>query len=248
MNIFLSGKVDDKHGQWRDHLLGTDDHYNQERHQVEHLPRWAIYTTALDSRKQWKDNIGILPWPVKSEIVLDTHDYTGPFRQVVTDYDEPKNLGYFHGSTGSGSHGQMERLDQRAVVSRCLMGIDQSDMVFAYINSEDCYGTLVEIGYAHARGKPITLATASDMEFMPPWDCWFADTFAAASVGRQDNETESAFLRRAMLEGISAAMGRPRMPSPVSIAVSALTNIEKWTADPRVRAEAEKTLTVLRRM
>jgi hypothetical protein len=143
MNIFLSGKVDDEHGRWRDHLLGTDYHYNRERGCVEDLPRWAIYTTALDSRKQWKDNIGIAPWPTKPNIVLDTHDYTGPFRQVVTDYDETKNLGYFHGCTAGGCHGQMEPQDQRAVVSRCLMAIEQSDLVFAYLNSPDCYGTLV---------------------------------------------------------------------------------------------------------
>ena len=42
-------------------------------------------------------------------------------------------------------------------VKRCLSGIDNCDFVVCYISSPDCYGTLVELGYASARNKPILL-------------------------------------------------------------------------------------------
>lgn len=39
----------------------------------------------------------------------------------------------------------------------CCHQIDKSDMVFAYIDGLDCYGTLAEIGYAYGKGKFICI-------------------------------------------------------------------------------------------
>lgn len=44
----------------------------------------------------------------------------------------------------------------------CLSYIRSSDIVFAYIDSMDCYGTISEIGYAKAIGKPIYIALDSN--------------------------------------------------------------------------------------
>lgn len=41
------------------------------------------------------------------------------------------------------------------VLSICKSQIDRAEILFAYIDCEDCYGTLAEIGYAHAKGKEI---------------------------------------------------------------------------------------------
>lgn len=48
-------------------------------------------------------------------------------------------------------------LSPQDVVKRCFRQIDNCDAVYAYIDSSDCYGTLVELGYANAKGKPIYL-------------------------------------------------------------------------------------------
>lgn len=44
---------------------------------------------------------------------------------------------------------------ENEVVEICINQIKSSDVVFAYINDDTCYGTLSEIGYAKALGKHI---------------------------------------------------------------------------------------------
>ena len=51
--------------------------------------------------------------------------------------------------------------------------IRKADLVFAWIDSLDCYGTIVEIGYAHGRQKKIVIAGP---EFYK--DLWFVYQFA----------------------------------------------------------------------
>lgn len=46
---------------------------------------------------------------------------------------------------------------QDEVADICKNQIRRADMVFAYINSSDCFGTLFEIGYAAGIGKPVTV-------------------------------------------------------------------------------------------
>lgn len=58
------------------------------------------------------------------------------------------------------------------VLNICKSQIDRAEIVFAYINSNDCYGTLAEIGYAHAKGKDIVIAF-SDKKLKT--EMWFVD-------------------------------------------------------------------------
>lgn len=43
------------------------------------------------------------------------------------------------------------------VLEICKRQIDRAEVLFAYIYCDDCYGTLAEIGYAHAKGKDIVI-------------------------------------------------------------------------------------------
>lgn len=45
-----------------------------------------------------------------------------------------------------------------AIVRNSLDAVSNSDAVFAYISSLDCFGTIAEIGFARAKGKPIFTA------------------------------------------------------------------------------------------
>lgn len=45
--------------------------------------------------------------------------------------------------------------DRSEVFDICKSQIDKAEIVFAYINCRDCYGTIAEIGYAYAAGKDI---------------------------------------------------------------------------------------------
>ena len=63
-------------------------------------------------------------------------------------------------------------LDRSEVVTLCKKQINEAEIVFAYIDCADCFGTLAEIGYAHAKGKTIIILFASD-ELKK--DMWFID-------------------------------------------------------------------------
>ena len=58
------------------------------------------------------------------------------------------------------------------VFSICKKQIDRAEIVFAYIDCRDCYGTLGEIGYAHAVGKDIIIVF-SDEDIRK--EMWFID-------------------------------------------------------------------------
>jgi len=61
---------------------------------------------------------------------------------------------------------------------RALYQIRECDAVFAWIDSEDAYGTFVEIGFAHALGKPIAVGFSHDVSHE---DMWFSSACAKKS-------------------------------------------------------------------
>lgn len=88
------------------------------------------------------------------------------------------------GGHGSG-HGTIESRHgvetPRLVVADCQNRIRKCDVVFAWLDSEDCYGTLVEIGYAKALGKPILIGIDSKSPIRQGdehIETWYAQTCA----------------------------------------------------------------------
>jgi nucleoside 2-deoxyribosyltransferase len=61
---------------------------------------------------------------------------------------------------------------------RAQSNIKSSQVVFAWIDSEDAYGTFAEIGYAAAIGKTIVIGYSKNM---PVKDMWFLSEFAEKS-------------------------------------------------------------------
>lgn len=61
-------------------------------------------------------------------------------------------------------------LDNPDVLYICKNQIERAEILFAYIDCCDCYGTLAEIGYAHAYGKTIIIKFATE-ELQK--DMWF---------------------------------------------------------------------------
>ncbi len=93
------------------------------------------------------------PWPALGGMLFG-HHYVGPFFYPCG-----------HGCTnGPGSHGVSARSGQSCegevekphmmgayrseVAARCIEGISRADLVFAWIDSGDCYGTIWELGVA----------------------------------------------------------------------------------------------------
>lgn len=81
---------------------------------------------------------------------------------------------------GDGQHGvgakdggcTGDSFTRNEVLKICKSQIDIAEIVFAYIDCRDCYGTIAEIGYAHAVGKDIIIFF-SDAKLKE--EMWFVD-------------------------------------------------------------------------
>jgi hypothetical protein len=81
-------------------------------------------------------------------------------------YQREGNPGYFvydstgyRGSCPNGRNG----LSRTQAVERCKFQIMQAEALYAYIDSSNCHGTLVEIGFANAVGIPVHLVFSTEL-------------------------------------------------------------------------------------
>jgi nucleoside 2-deoxyribosyltransferase len=58
-----------------------------------------------------------------------------------------------------------------------MSAVAAADLVVAYITATDCHGTLFEIGYALALGKPVVMVFAPNIDAA---DFWFLSMQCAA--------------------------------------------------------------------
>lgn len=102
-----------------------------------------------------------------------TLNYTGPF-YVDMNYGHSalRPLGPHGSATQWDDHGG-GYVNGRDVVERSIQGIRGADLFFAWIDSEDCFGTLAEIGYAAGLGNKIvvvaTKRSLGDSIWFPPY-------------------------------------------------------------------------------
>jgi len=158
-----------------------------------------IYFAGKISKNDWRNTLTkkslVTAGPLDDVETVCKHEYVGPFFMSC-------DHGCFHGHS---SHGLTQRgyggccasndgfsgstgFTRDVIANNCLRWIDYADIVFAWINTKDCFGTLAEIGYAHAKNKPIWLVY-SDVLFniKLEWptniipdrhDMWFIDQMA----------------------------------------------------------------------
>jgi hypothetical protein len=128
--------------------------------------------------------------------VFGKHHYVGPFF-VGCDHGCYHGDGR-HGFSASDRHSVPTLGGQQLAYKRALIGIENCDLFFAWIDSKDCFGTLVEIGYARALGKDVYIGIHTDFDDS---DLWFAlDPFSSDAQNYFDNPKEalSFFLGRAV--------------------------------------------------
>lgn len=140
----------------------------------------SVYLAGkISSVGDWRNSFGnyrrtsVNPDRAVDDFVWNVNDYltiTGPFF-ISCDH------GCYH---GEGQHGVGAKdggccdkpYTQKDVLEICKKQIGRAEIVFAYIDCRDCYGTLAEIGYAHAMGKDV-IVRFSSAELKE--DMWFAD-------------------------------------------------------------------------
>ena len=82
------------------------------------------------------------------------------------------------------------------VANLCLGAVTKTDLLFCYIDSNDCHGTLVEIGYALAQNVPVVIAFAPGIASAVHNDFWFACVKARWVIyGVSEQELPSYLMR-----------------------------------------------------
>jgi nucleoside 2-deoxyribosyltransferase len=150
--VYLAGKVYQQHGDWREELVPSIFHYEE-----------------VPSGFNWNEE--------DIAFVGHEHIYCGPYyRSGHADalaHKQPPDDGF---------HGEVSR---NLVVERCFDAIVRSEVVFVWLDGESAltaHGTLIEIGFALARGKAVWIGGDT------PDDLWFAKTACKRASGDTPQE------------------------------------------------------------
>lgn len=82
----------------------------------------------------------------------------------------------------TGEHGNAFR---EYTFERCLAGIDRCDVFLAYIGDREAFGTLVEIGYASAKGKKLVVGVDCSLNYGGDPEAEIKDLWFAAQAADQ---------------------------------------------------------------
>lgn len=139
--VYIAGKIEHPATDWR---LNISPYYPARDHK---LPGYHTY---------------VGPYPLMGRghgvPVPNTHGLCSSGFEIVGLSDEVDPSPYF-----SDVYESQNNFDSYSVVKNCLKNIDQCDVLFAWISTLDCYGTIAEIGYARARGKQIFIGIYEDL-------------------------------------------------------------------------------------
>jgi Nucleoside 2-deoxyribosyltransferase len=146
--IYFAGKI--KKGNWRAKILGDRGSWNDAYNNMDCL---------LDPKVDLREDRGSF-W------------YGGPFF-ISCDHGCAHGRGLHAASGSCGGYGNL--LETRSKIwaaNRRL--IERADNVFAYIDETDCFGTLIELGYAAALEKPLWVAFGRNVSIEKFDDMWMA--------------------------------------------------------------------------
>ncbi len=145
---------------------------------VSHVSDWRLTLLKLPyHHRPHSSHSGAYEWKPVKAVLPRGHDYAGPFLEKPERYQ-------VHGSYIKDSpldHGGDVR--GKDLVSACFDAIRNADAMFCWITEQSAYGTLVEIGYALALGKPAFIAGTVAFG-----DLWFALQAAKDSGSHIGNE------------------------------------------------------------
>lgn len=164
----------------------------------------TLYLAGKISKNDWRHTLipGLREHSWSDDPIHTSHfSYVGPFFASCD-----HGCGHNPGSHGAVQECTEPHYTRRDVVDLNMAALVKANLVFAYINAPDCYGTVMEIGWAIANGKRVVMAFAPDLN---DDDFWFL-SMQVAVVHRQVNPCDLADLLADEIRQTTAALGRGR--------------------------------------
>lgn len=162
VKVYLAGKISDPvRASWRDHLL-TKPVYAINRQRA-----YAWTDPNSPTLEEWGGPAKeMLAWPTTTNrYVLGEHEYVGPYLIDATPNGEWNTermecQSEEHGSRGWGTHGSWDDGSggrNNLIYNQCFVAVRRCDVLLAYLDGPDLSGTLIEIGWALAWDKVVTI-------------------------------------------------------------------------------------------
>lgn len=107
-------------------------------------------------------------WPIIENIIFNEFDYVGPY---FNQYKPHNNY----------DHGLDSGFENKKIFDNCLKAIESCDILFAWINENNAYGSFIEIGYAKGLDKIIIIGTKQK-----DYDKWFI--YECANYFEENND------------------------------------------------------------
>jgi hypothetical protein len=166
-SVYLAGKITNDN--WRDQIVGGWSCEKVSRH----------YSQVVGSSlgREW----GVARNAVKAAYGVKL-DYTGPWWSDMGEFGghgDSSSCSWPHAYGGGDvtAHGEScdyrspeeVRATSRAVANNVVAAICKCDLLFAWINSDDCFGTIFEIGVAVSRNKTVVIACPAAFDHQQMW-------------------------------------------------------------------------------
>jgi hypothetical protein len=116
-------------------------------------------------------------------------NYTGPWWRDPYCHGGSCDSGFPHGYSADGQPWQ-EESDKKQIANAVSKAIRASDLLFAWIDSHDCYGTLLEIGYARGLGKTVVAVFSDTIDARELWLAQAAATYSLTAKTPRDGWDE----------------------------------------------------------
>lgn len=171
---------------------------------------WAVYLAGKITGTTWRNEIapgwsrenkgldGCSPetgdWRTVADAIPVDHRslaLTGPWWRPLSQFGGHSNVEDNQGKHASGEtydekHGIVSGAMSAAAMNGILRAIEESDLVFAWIDTLECCGTLWELGYANGIGKQTAICFSNDSlaaELWIPFMMARNDLIVAPSAG-----------------------------------------------------------------
>ena len=157
----------------------------------------AVYLAGKIGQTDWRH--GLVPTlrrHVWADGPIDAGDflYCGPY---FVSCDHGCNHRPSSHGAAAGCEGQPPEVTRADVIRNNNQALDDADVVLAFINSPDCYGTLHELGWAVRAGKRVAVVFAAGI---PVDDFWYVSEQADAVYTTQHAENLPRLLKLELCE------------------------------------------------